>query len=181
GTLKYMSPEQARGEPLDARTDIFSLGLLLYEILAGRHPYSDMSDEAVVDALKSEEEVSLVASVSDQIPAALDCIVIKALRKRREERYSSSGDMLADLEQLRSLIEVSGSEKGAQFFKARNANQLLTQFAVLYDADNNTRMPLGGLWNVWRFADLKRGRLERKLLRRSLLSGLVRTGWRALL
>ncbi len=180
GTLKYMSPEQARGEPLDARTDIFSLGLMLYEMIAGRHPYGGRSDEEIIAALKSEDDIPPVSGADDKIPAALDRIVAKALRKNRDERYQSAEEMLAELKQLKSLIEVSPGEKGQQAFKARNANQLLTQFAVLYDADKKTRMPLGGLWNVWRAADLKAGRLEREMMRRSLIGGLAGALWRAL-
>jgi len=181
GTLKYMSPEQVRGEQLDARTDIFSLGLLLYEMLAGRHPYGDRNDEEIMAALKSEDEIPPVAGVNHAIPAALDHIVAKALKKRREERHSSAGELLAELEQLQSLIEVSRGERRERLFTAQNANQLLTQFVVLYDADQTTRMPLGGWWSAWRFADLKAGRLERELMRRSLLSGLARAGWQMLL
>ena len=181
GTLKYMSPEQARGEPLDARTDIFSLGLLLYEMLAGRHPYAYTNDEEILDALKSEDEVPPVTRVHDAIPAALDRIVTKSLKKKREERYSSASEMLSELEQLQSLIEVSREERGQRLFKAQNANQLLTQCVVLYDADKKTRMSLGGLWSAWRFADLKDGRLEREVMRRSLLSGLSRAGLQILL
>src|SRR5439155_4540121 len=70
--------------------------------------------------------------------------------------------------------EVSRQEKGEKLFRARNANELLTEFAVLYDSDKNTRIPLGALWTIWRFADLKRGKLERETIRKSLLNGLAK-------
>ncbi|MGE0132490.1 MAG: serine/threonine-protein kinase [Blastocatellales bacterium] len=181
GTLKYMSPEQARGESLDARTDIFSLGLVLYEMIAGRHPYSGKNDEEIIAALKSEDEIPPVSGENDRIPAALDRIVAKALRKNRDERYPSAEEMLAELRQLESLIGVSPDEKQQRKFKARNANQLLTQFAVLYDADEKARMPLGALWTIRRFADLKRGKLERELMRKSLASALANAWWKILL
>ncbi|MGH7179250.1 MAG: WD40 repeat domain-containing serine/threonine protein kinase, partial [Tepidisphaeraceae bacterium] len=174
GTLKYMSPEQARGESLDARTDIFSLGLVLYEMIAGRHPYGGKNNEEIIAALRSEDEIPPVSGVNDRIPTALDRVVAKALRKNRDERYPSAEEMLAELEQLESLIGVSPDEKQRRTIKARNANQLLTQFAVFYDADQKTRMPLGGLWSVWRAADLEAGALEREMMRRSLLGGLTR-------
>ncbi|MGE0133204.1 MAG: serine/threonine-protein kinase [Blastocatellales bacterium] len=181
GTVKYMSPEQARGEQLDARTDVFSLGLVLYEMIAGRRPYDGMSDEEIIEALKSEDEIPPVAGEQADIPAALDRIVTKATRKRREERYSSGGEMLADLERLRSLIKVGGGEKEERMLRARNADQLLTQFVVFHDANPKTRVPLGSLWTIWRFAGMKRGALEREVMKRSLLDGLARTGWRLLL
>jgi WD40 repeat protein/serine/threonine protein kinase len=181
GTLKYMSPEQARGEQLDARTDIFSVGLVLYEMLAGRHPYARGNDEEILAALKSEHEVPRVTRVNDAIPAALDRIVTRALKKKREDRYASASEMLSELEQLQSLIEVSREERGQRLFKAQNANQLVTQYVVLYDADKKTRVPFGELWSIWRFADLKDGRLEKELIRKSLLGGLSKAGLQILL
>ncbi len=174
GTLRYMSPEQARNEHLDVRTDIFSLGLVLYELIAGRHPFAGKSDEEIVELLKSDDEIPPVAEANAEIPATLDRIVTKALRKRREERYESGGEMLADLERLRSLIEVGGGEKEEQRLRAESADQLLTQFVVFHDADPKTRIPLSAQWTIRRFADLKRGKLERKLLRKSLISGLTK-------
>ena len=180
GTLKYMSPEQRRGEQLDARTDVFSLGLVLYEMIAGRHPYEGMSDEEIIEKLKSKDEIPPVSEANDAVPAALDRIVTKALRKRREDRYSSGGEMLADLERLKSLIEVGGEEKGERLLRAQNADQLLTQFVVFHDADRKTRIPLGALWTIRRFAGLKRGKLERELMRKSLISGLANAWWKIL-
>src|SRR3989442_5917854 len=174
GTLKYMSPEQARGEKLDPRTDIFSLGVVLYEMVARRHPYAELSEDRVIAALRSEDEISPVGADGQIIPAALSLILARALRKKCDERYASTGEMLTDLNELKSLIEVSRQEKGEKLFRARNANELLTEFAVLYDSDKNTRIPLGALWTIWRFADLKRGRLERETIRKSLLSGLAK-------
>ena len=174
GTWMYMSPEQARGEDLDVRTDIFSLGLVLYEMIAGRHPYDGKSHEKMIEALKSEDEIPPVAEAQPHIPAALDRIVAKALRKNREERYSSGGEMMADLERLRSLIEVGVGEKEEKRLRAENADQLLTQFVVFHDADPKTRIPLGAQWTIRRFADLKRGKLERELLRKSLVGALTK-------
>ena len=171
GTLKYMSPEQVSAKSLDQRTDVFSLGLVLYEMVAGFHPYREMSDEEVTAALRCREEIP---PPSDPIPAALDRILRRALRKNPDERYPSAIEMLTELDELKSLIEVSRHERGQSLFRARNANQLLTQFAMLYDADRQTRMPLSALWTVWRFADLKRGRMERETIRKSFLSNVLK-------
>jgi WD40 repeat protein/serine/threonine protein kinase len=174
GTLRYMSPEQARGEDLDARTDVFSLGLVLYEMIAGRHPSAGKSDEEIIEELKSEEEIPPVAEAQASIPAALDRIVAKALRKKREERYPSGAEALADLERLKSLIEVKSKKEEGKALRAENADQLLTQFVVFHDTDRKTRIPLDALLTIWRFADLKRGKLERELMRKSLAGGLAK-------
>jgi serine/threonine protein kinase len=138
GTLKYMSPEQVRGEQLDARTDVFSLGLVLYEMIAGRHPYAVKKDAEIIWVLQSEDEIPPVDEVIADIPAELARIVTKALRKRREKRYSSGDEMLADLERLRLLIEVGGGKKEERALRAQNADQLLTRFVVFHDADRKT-------------------------------------------
>jgi WD40 repeat protein len=176
-----MSPEQARGETLDARSDIFSLGLLIHEMLAGRHPYEGMEKDAVHAALTSEAAIPPVGGEGRGIPAGFERILTKSLEKDREERYCSTGEMLSDLELLKSLLEMSSEQGGQRLLRTQDANRLLTQFAVLYDADRKTRLTLGGCWEVWRASDLKRGRLERELLRKSLSTGLARVGRRMLL
>jgi WD40 repeat protein len=176
GTARYMSPEQARGEPLDARTDIFSLGIALYEMLAGRRPYGEASGEDLIGLLTSPDKIKPISLVCRDIPAALERIVARTLRKRREDRYASAGELLADLKELKASVEVSRQEQGERLFRAQNANRLLTQAVTLYTANKKTRLALGTLWTVWRFADLKRGRLEGELIGKSLLSGLARLG-----
>jgi WD40 repeat protein/serine/threonine protein kinase len=181
GTLRYMSPEQARGEDLDARTDVFSLGLVLYEMIAGRHPYAGKSDEEIIEELKSEDEIPPIHEAQPSIPADLDRIVAKALRKKREERYPSGAEALADLERLKSLIEVKSEQEEGRALRTENADQLLTQFVVFHDADRKTRIPLDALLTIWRFADLKRGKLERELMRKSLVGGLAKAALSVLL
>ncbi|MBI1762168.1 MAG: protein kinase [Acidobacteria bacterium] len=181
GTLKYMSPEQARGEVLEVQTDIFSLGLVLYEMLAGRHPYSGKSGAELSEALQSADEIPPLSALNAALPAALERSVTRALKKRRAERYESAGELLADLKELKSLIEVGRDAQQEQLLKAQNADQLLTRYVVFHEADRQTRIPLGSLWSIWRFASLKRGRLERELIRKSFFSGLLGAGWRMLL
>src|SRR5260370_12888885 len=149
-------------------------------MVAGRHRYGEMSEERVSAALKRDEEIPPVSAGGHAIPAALTRVLTRALRKKREERYASASEMLTDLDELKSLVEVSRQEKGQKLFRTQNANQLLTQFAVLYEADKKTRIPLGAMWTIWRFADLKRGRLERETIRKSLRSGLAKVALLAL-
>jgi eukaryotic-like serine/threonine-protein kinase len=101
GTVRYMSPEQARGETLDARTDIFSLGIVLYEMVTGSAPFAGRTTSDVIASLLTRE----IAPPSHQAPAVpgeLDRIVAKALRKGREDRYQTMQELMSDLKALQS-------------------------------------------------------------------------------
>jgi beta-lactam-binding protein with PASTA domain/predicted Ser/Thr protein kinase len=97
GTAQYLSPEQARGEQVDARSDIYSTGCLLYELLTGRPPF--VGDSPVSVAYQHVREDAPPPSTFDpQISPAIDAIVAKALAKRTEERYQSAAEMRADIQ-----------------------------------------------------------------------------------
>jgi serine/threonine-protein kinase len=100
GTLPYMSPEQTGNAPLDARTDIWSLGVLLSELLAGQRPFRGESDERIVDAIQKEELASFTSLRSDVTPA-FAAIVERCLRKNPADRYQSAEELHAALSQLR--------------------------------------------------------------------------------
>ena len=100
GTATYMSPEQARGLSVDARTDIFSLGVLLYEMVTGRVPFDGLTTAEIVASILSEKEPQPLARYSRDTPAELERIVSKALRKNRNERYQTIQDMRLDLKSL---------------------------------------------------------------------------------
>jgi eukaryotic-like serine/threonine-protein kinase len=100
GTVAYMSPEQARGQQVDARTDIWSLGVVLYEMVAGRSPFAGSSSSDVLAAILDREPAPLARFASD-VPGELQRIVGKTLRKERGQRYQSVNDMLLDLDDLR--------------------------------------------------------------------------------
>jgi WD40 repeat protein/serine/threonine protein kinase len=170
GTLRYMSPEQARGEHLDTRTDIFSLGIVLFEMLTGRHPYGQAHGEEIIHRFKSAEEVEAVGNLCSNLPGALERIVMKALRKSRNDRYTSAGELLNDLNDLRSNPDKAGLRR------TKSADQKLTQFVVHHEEDKTTRIPLLGIWTIWRFAELKHGKLERALIRKSLRTAFFRIG-----
>lgn len=101
GTLPYMSPEQVRGEALDARTDIFSFGAMLYEMLTGAQPFASANAASTISTVLTKEPQPL-ARYSREAPPELERIVSKALRKDREQRYQTARDLLID---LRSLCE----------------------------------------------------------------------------
>ncbi len=104
GTVSYMSPEQTRGFALDARTDIWSLGVVLYEMVAGRVPFAGETTSDVIVAVLDRDPLPLSEYLPDA-PAELQRIIRKALRKDREERYQSVKDMLVDLRTLKQELE----------------------------------------------------------------------------
>ncbi len=105
GTPAYMSPEQARGEPVDARTDVFSVGALLYEMVTGRLAFPGES-HAVVFAKILGEAPPAAGGLNPHVPLPLDRLIAKALEKDRERRYQSVADMRADLVRLRAEPDV---------------------------------------------------------------------------
>ena len=97
GTAAYMSPEQAKGDPLDARTDLFSLGSVLFEMATGQAPFGGRSTAEVFAALLMKDPPP-VSSLNSAMPSALDSIITKLLAKDRDQRYRSAEELLADLE-----------------------------------------------------------------------------------
>jgi serine/threonine protein kinase/tetratricopeptide (TPR) repeat protein len=104
GTVQYMSPEQVKGETLDARSDIFSFGVLLYEMIGGHHPFAAATPAATISAILTKEPPPL-ARYSREAPAELERLVSKALRKDREERYQGIKDVALDLKSLKEEME----------------------------------------------------------------------------
>jgi serine/threonine protein kinase/tetratricopeptide (TPR) repeat protein len=109
GTALYMSPEQARGLRVDARTDVFSLGVVLYELIAGRLPFSGATRSEVLASIVSDKEPPPLARYSRETPAELERIVSKALSKKRDERYQSTKDLLIDLRNLKRKLEIDAA------------------------------------------------------------------------
>jgi serine/threonine-protein kinase len=103
GTVAYMSPEQARGDEVDARSDVFSLGVVLYEMVAGRTPFAGSSSAEILAGILEREPPPL-ARYSEDVPAELERIVAKALRKNRDERYQVVKDLYLDLKSLKEVL-----------------------------------------------------------------------------
>src|ERR1700723_3994758 len=125
GTPSYMSPEQVRGDELDARSDIFSLGLVLYEMATGRQAFGGGTGGAIIEAVLTRPPVS-ARSINPEIPPALEAIIEKALHKDRDQRYQRAGDALADLQQLKRDTETGqrATEGNTESVQALNTGPL---------------------------------------------------------
>jgi serine/threonine-protein kinase len=104
GTPKYMSPEQVRALDVDERTDIFSLGAVLYEMITDKAPFERATVGDTIAAILQSEPAPIVVSETE-VPAELQQIVLKALRKERDERYQTMGDLVSDLRSLGKKVE----------------------------------------------------------------------------
>ena len=176
GTLGYLAPEQARGEKLDARADVFALGIVLYEMLAG-HPWAEKSAAEKLEAVQSAEEIPLLMAARQDLPTALVALVTNAVKKDRAQRSQSISPMLDVLNELKptNADQTDQDLQGAEAsLRTQNANRLLNQFVSLYDTNRRTRLSPTAMWTIWRHSNLKRGKLEKRLLRQSLLSVLAK-------
>ena len=144
GTAPYMSPEQARGIEVDARTDIWSLGCVLYEMVAARQPFMGATTMDVLSGILSREPESLTHHLPEG-PLEFDRIVCRALRKDREERYQTIKDLLNDLNNLKSELQlhslkVSSTKTSLKTVSAESSASSVPEksIAVLYFENMNS-------------------------------------------
>jgi serine/threonine protein kinase/Tfp pilus assembly protein PilF len=130
GTIAYMSPEQARGEELDARTDLFSFGAVLYEMATGRQAFSGPSAAVIYDAILNRAPTSPV-QLNPELPAKLEEIINRALEKDRTLRYQTASELRADLQRLKSDTE---SGRSAAIVEADREPPLRKHWKVLVPA-----------------------------------------------
>src|SRR6185369_9976932 len=142
GTAHYMSPEQACGQKVDARSDIWSLGVVLYEMVAGSPPFRGETPSDCIAAILTAEPAPL-SSVSADVPAKLESILQKALRKNSDERYRTIKEMLAEIRTLKAKLEAGTSSSqtksrrdsaGISEFKRPKRGVLITLVAALLGA-----------------------------------------------
>jgi serine/threonine-protein kinase len=141
GTTAYMSPEQARGKDIDARSDIFSFGVVLYEMLAGKPPFEGENAMDVIGSILNKEPIPL-SQLTPDIPSQLQHTVEKSLRKDREERYQTAKDLLIDLKDIKQDLEFQSQlertaspnreELKTQTFNATTADAIHTTSSAEY-------------------------------------------------
>lgn len=129
GTTAYMSPEQIRGEELDGRSDLFSLGVVLYEMAAGKRPFAGKNRVLLMHAILNQKP-DRASSVNLQVPKELDSIIRRCLEKDREQRYQRAADVCSDLKRLRTS---TGSG---------NARALIAELPA------RRELPRAGLWTL---------------------------------
>src|SRR5882724_6649523 len=135
GTSQYMSPEQARGKPVDARTDIWSLGVVLYEMAAGRAPFSGETKTDIIVAIAKNDPPPL-ARFAPNAPAEFEWIVLKALRKDVEERYQTIKEFESDLKKLKQRIEFQ-----TELQRSMGPEEYTAAFSGLADTEIHRSMP----------------------------------------
>src|SRR4029079_6999147 len=104
-----MSPEQARGESVDARTDIWSLGVVLYEMIAGTSPFIAATSNEIISAILAKIPSPAFSRYSHDLPQNLQETVAKALTKNKDERYHTSRDLLNDLRHLKQSLQIDAT------------------------------------------------------------------------
>jgi serine/threonine protein kinase/Flp pilus assembly protein TadD len=136
GTISYMSPEQARGLPVDTRSDIFSLGIVLYELIAGAQPFTGKTLSDVLAAILTEEPAPL-SKFAGSVPAELEWSIRKALSKDRDERYQSIKNLLSDLKRLKQRLEFE-----AELKRLHDSGEKLSSGVSLNSAQFTVQLPV---------------------------------------
>jgi serine/threonine protein kinase/Tfp pilus assembly protein PilF len=130
GTISYMSPEQALGRAVDARSDLFSLGVVLYEMLTGRVPFEGRSFGEIVDAIVNQSPPA-AARFNYQVTPPVESIVRKALEKNPDFRYQTARDFYVDLHHLKSEIEDADRHRGSGGMRASDSGGRAAQPAAI--------------------------------------------------
>jgi serine/threonine protein kinase len=132
GTVAYMSPEQAKGDKIDHRTDIWSLGVVLYEMLTGQLPFKGEYEHAVIYSILNEEPETIVTGRND-IPPALEQIVYKCLEKQAADRYETAKQLLNDLNKLsdKSIKQKPGPPATKVKVRKRSSQYVIAAFLFM--------------------------------------------------
>jgi len=162
GTVNYMSPEQARGQTVDARTDLFSLGVVLYELIAGRRPFVGKTWNHTLLAIMDTEPMP-IQRLAKGAPAGLQKILSRALANNRERRYQTARDLLDDLETLQRELAADTRVERVRARRTRKNKQLtVAEGGVAIPTDEGVRYTVTRpFWSITR---LKRRKLTAALV-----------------
>lgn len=130
GTAAYMSPEQAVGRDVDERADIWAMGVVLYEMIAGELPFKGSYDQAIIYSIVNEKPVPLT-DLRPGVPLELERFVMRALKKEPENRYSSLEEMLSSLDKLRESLRLLPRRNRLQLIFIRNQRKLLAGAVII--------------------------------------------------
>jgi serine/threonine protein kinase/Tol biopolymer transport system component len=145
GTAQYMSPEQARGMRVDARTDIFSFGIVLYEMIARRAPFTGVRGRDIIDSILNADHPPL-SHFQPEVPEVLEWIVAKALVKDREERYQTAKEMLNDLRRLRNRLGVEQELEKSRSLIVADSGAAGNESRVTLSGKSTEEFALGTGW-----------------------------------
>ena len=144
GTAQYLSPEQARGETVDERSDLYSTGVVLFELLTGRPPFK--GDSAVAVAYQHVEQIPPTpSSILSDIPDSLDRVVLKALAKNRDDRYRSAAEMLSDLQRVARGMDVGAPPADSWATEVLPSADLVGARAAVPAATSTVSAPAAGV------------------------------------
>jgi serine/threonine protein kinase len=154
GTPHYMSPEQARGLDIDIRTDIFSLGTVVYEMVTGKVPFAGETTSDIIAALIRDEPEPMSLSVPE-LPSAFEEVVNKALAKDRNQRYQTVGEFFADLHRLKDEIQLSAlTSDGVRVAVKDSDKPQTTRTRGLISTDPQARQNTESTATRWQLANL---------------------------
>lgn len=145
GTVQFMSPEQTRGDALDTRSDLFSLGIVLYELMTGQRPFKRQTGLATMQAIRTVHPASL-RSLNPQTPEDLELIVAKLLEKDPANRYLSAEALRSDLESLKISLQAAEAERGRGLSETANGATLIAAAEPPAPLANEERL----VTRVWR-------------------------------
>lgn len=133
GTMPYMSPEQVEGRPIDARSDLFSLGVIFYELLSGQRPFTGASSPALMSAILRDTPQPLAETRTD-VPEALDRLISRLIEKRPEDRLQTARDVFNELKHVRKLLDSSASRLSSTVKAAASATENLAVAVLPFTA-----------------------------------------------